>query len=497
MKNKPFLKICRRAFAFAVLFLLCTRVSAAGKKEEEKQVLNNNWILCITEFDRSSLPEGKRNVPDVFMRTLTNTFKTINYRVRISPEYAYYEDYAWSKARNTAAKTLAAKQEERALLLFQGTPEWKYRKEAQKRDSEIVKLRETFEQKEAEKPLINNEPDFDLTAQNKQGNFPQPPAAGGEYRFCQNQNADAFLSGTVHEFYGRYYLTIRLYTLYTRSFIYENDIIFSAEDIDSAVDEIAGALIAVLAGSKPAAIAIRAEPHETLVLINQSFAGRGEVEPREHPQGKVNVAFSLENYNPQSVDVELKAGEITEIFVSLSPRSYGAIDIFTPGRTEVSVYQGALYIGEAPLTLKLPLSQLDYVSLKAAKGETANAVFFSPEFPDESRSLALKLKLPPPTGQKRVEKARSRAYWAWGFTWITGIFAWGTAGTLATQVRFDQFDQDGNPIKLKDHATWDMISTGFLGLFIGAAVFDAFQMSRYLYTSTRDVTPIVKTGSKQ
>jgi hypothetical protein len=494
MKNKLIFRTCRRALAFAVLLLLCTRVSAAGKKDEaEKQALNNNWILCITEFDRSSLPESRRNVPDVFMRALTNTFKTINYRVRVSPEYAYYEDYAWSKARNAAAKTLAAKREERALLLFQGTPEWKYRREAKKRDTDIIKLRETFEQKEAEKPLINSEPDFDLTAQNKQGNFPQPPAAGGEYRFCQNQNADAFLTGTVQEFYGRYYLTIRLYTLYTRSFIYENDIIFSAEDIDSAVDEIAGVLTAVLAGSKPAAIAIRAEPHETLVLINQSFAGRGEVEPREHPQGKVNVAFSLENYNPQSVDVELKAGEITEISVSLSPRSYGAVDVFTPGRNGVSVYQGALYVGEAPLTLKLPLNQLDYVSLKAANGETANAVFFSPEFPDESRNLELKLKIPPPTGQKRVNKARSRAYWAWGGTWIAGIAAWVTSGMFSS--RDTVYQETG--IMPPDYTTMNLIRWGGIGLVIGAAVYDMVQMARYIYTSTQDVTPIVKTGSKQ
>jgi hypothetical protein len=74
MGNEPFLQTYRRALAFAVLLLLCTRVSAAGKKDEaEKEALNNNWILCITEFDRSSLPESRRNVPDVFMRALTNT----------------------------------------------------------------------------------------------------------------------------------------------------------------------------------------------------------------------------------------------------------------------------------------------------------------------------------------------------------------------------------------------------------------------------------------
>jgi hypothetical protein len=433
----------------------------------------------------------------VFLRSLTDAIKTVNYRIRISPEYAYYEDYAWSQARTAAAKALNAKLDERALLLYQGEPDWKYRQNLKKRDNEIIKLREAFEQKEAEKPNINREPAFMLTQANRDGNFPPAPNEGGEYRFCQSQKADAFLTGAIQDFYGRYYVTLRLYVLYTRSFIYESDIVFSADDIEDAVAEIAGRLTAVLAGSKPAAIAIRAEPEDTLILINQSFAGRGTVEPREMPQGKKTVVFSLDGYKPQTVETELFEGELTEINVSLSPLEYADMNITVPGKTGVSVYQGALYAGEAPLTLRLPLDQLDYITVTAEGGERAEAVHYTPMYPDESRTLSLRVKIPPPQGQKRVNRARRQYYWAWGGTWISGIAAWISYGIYTEQsAAFSQGQMSGiaNQNFYDDTVRMYYVSMGAIILTGAAVAYEVFRMARYLYTATEAAVPVVKTG---
>lgn len=486
------------AFIFTlILFLaLCAKVWAGGKKEDaQAETLNNNWILCITDFDVSSLPESRRTVPIVVMRALTGTLQTINYRVRISPEYAYYEDYASSLARTAAAKVLASRYEERSLLLYQGVPEWKYKKNIKSKENDINKARDNYQKKQEEMPLINKEPVFGITPGNKGGSFPAAPKKGTEARFCRDNSADAFLTGGITEYYDRYYLTLKLYAQYTRSIVYEDNIIFSADDIDDAVSEIAGRLTAVLAGSKPAAIAIHADPPETLVLINQNFAGRGSVEARDIPQGKTSVSFSLEDYRHESVEVELHEGELTEISVTLSKQPYNGVEIETPDKAGVAVYLGALYIGDAPLTLKLPLNQLNYVNLIAKNGDTANGVFPSPDFPDEIRSLSLKVKKPPPTGQRRVNKARNKFYWAWGTTWICAITAWVTSGMFdgrraALPNTVDQNFYNGT-------AVMQYVSWGGIALVATAAVYDLYQLSRYLYISTEDATPIVKTEAAQ
>ena len=481
---------------FLIIFLFfvsCSFAFASGKKDEvETQELNNEWILCITGFDSSSLPESRKDIADVFMRSLVDVIKTVTYRIRISPEYAYYEDYAWSRSLTQAAKTLATKQNERTLLLYQGEPNWKYRQNLKKKDAEIVLAREAFEKSQAEKPLINHEPVFELSQANISGTFPAAPAEWEEYRFCQNQKADAFLTGTFQEFYGRYYVVLRLYVLYTRSYIYEGEIVFSSDDIEQAVNEIAGRLTAILAGSKPAAIAVNADPENTLVLINRSFAGRGNVQPVEIPQGIKTIDFSLEGYEPMSVEAELNAGELTEISVSLTPLSYGDVNINVPGKSGVSVYQGSMYVGEAPLTLRMPLNRLDYINVSTTMGEKAEAVYFTPLYPDQSYSLSLKTKFPPPSGQKRVNKARKWYYWAWGGTWIAGITAWISYGIFTSQNSAlpnsssqEFFDKTNNVYYFSIGA---VVATGV------AVAHEIFQIARYLYTATGNATPIVKTG---
>jgi hypothetical protein len=466
-----------------------------GTEEPEKVPLNAEWVLCVTDFNISSLPPNRRVIGEVMTRKLVDTINTVDHRIRISREYAYYEGYAWSQARLTAAKALAAKRDERDLLLYRGEPGWKYRRSVKTIDGEIKKLEEDLAKTEAELPLIAREPVFQFTEGNNSGAFPAPPQTGGEYRFCQGQKADALLMGEVTEFHGRIYITLRLYAVYTRSFIYEDNIIFSSDDADDAVDEIAGRLIAALAGSSPAAIAVRAEPPDTMVLINKTFAGRGEVAAREHPPGKVAVALSAEGYAPETVETELSAGELTEIEVALRPRDMADVTITAPGKTGVSVYQGAMYAGEAPLTLRLPANQFEYVHLETLGQETAEAVFLTPRIFNESDTLSLKTKIPPPSGQKRVEKARRRYYWSWAGTWIAGAAAWMTYG-LYTTYR-DTFTNtpltQNQSVELYDQTmTLYYINIGTLALVGTAVAHEIFQMARYIYTSTQGAAPIVK-----
>jgi hypothetical protein len=150
-------------------------------------------------------------------------------------------------------------------------------------------------------------------------------------------------------------------------------------------------------------------------------------------------------------------------------------------------------MGFAPLTLKLPINQLEYVSVEQKEGGIANAVFTAPPMPGGTFNLTFTLKIPPPEGERRVNKARGRAYWAWGGVWISGIAAWLTSGFYNS---YNDILQNPAIATSPDFAASTAglyyISTGALILFGAAAVYDVIQMVRYLYTAGQNVTPIVK-----
>jgi hypothetical protein len=484
------------------LFSAVSLLSALGKKEQpERKSQNDEWILCVTDFDVSAVPAEKLTVASAITRSFVEKLKVIDHRVRVSPEYAYYEGQAWAKARAAAAKALSSKQNDRALLLYRGEPEWKYKQNVAKINTDIEKLKTDLENIEKEAPLINKEPVFNLTKGNLDLSFPQAPKEGTENKFCLGQKADAFIAGSIMDFHGRYSVSIKLYTVFTGSFTYEDSIIFSPDDFDSAVDEIAGRLILALSGSRTAALSVKAEPEETLVLINRSFAGRGETELLEYPPGKVTITASAPDYESLTVETELVSGELTEINLRLKPLDYGNVVIgerSAAGR----VYQGALYVGESPYTLRLPLDLLDYIELETPNKDIGKAVFHGPDLPDSTYSLSVKTGKPQPGG--RVDNARRWYYWAWGGTWVTGIAAWLSYQTYLSYDGIYQNNENekdkGNPgINLGDKFINDytkMSSARNIALIaMGVAIaHEIFHIGRYLYISNKGTTPIVKTS---
>jgi hypothetical protein len=235
-------------------------------------------------------------------------------------------------------------------------------------------------------------------------------------------------------------------------------------------------------------VTVNVEPGDSQILINQNYAGRGSVEAREHPPGKVIIAVASEGYSSDRIETELAAGELTELTVTLSPLHYADVNIDVQGYAGARVYSGALYVGLAPLTLTLPLNQLQYINVEGRK-EIANAVFTTPEFPTDVYNFSLKMKIPP-AGTKRVNRARSWYYWAWGGAWIAGIAAWVTNGmynerALAARTYWD-------PELMNSAARMNTIKTGAMITFGVIGAYSIFQLTRYLYTSTEKVTPIVK-----
>ena len=487
----------KKVLLFLIFFTFTSWVFARGNTEDaETKTPKETWLLCITSFNSDSLPENKKIIADSIAKNMVESLNTINYRTRISPEYAFYESAAWAKARSDAAKALAQKQNERSLLLYRGDPGWRYRRNIERIEADIVKLQSAFEEAETNIPLVDSEPVFELVKINYDYEFPAAPKAGNEYRFCIDQKADAMLTGSIIEFHDRYIVSWKLYTVYTRSFIWEDSIIFSHNDLEKAMEEIMIRLIIALSGNEPAVLTVRTEPEDTLVLINRSFAGRGEIHDLEYPPGVITITASAPDHESLTFDAQLFPGEYTDINIRLWPIEFGdvEIDVFTSG----NIYHGALYIGEAPLTLRLPLNHMEYIEFISPDNSFSSIVFQMPEESDFFNSIFMRAKAPPPKG--RVDSSRRMYYWAWGGTWIAGITAWLAYQTYinsnaAISYDFNQKNSYNENFYNRNVNTYNLSMGAFIAL--GTAVlFDIILMSRYLYVANRGSAPVSRTVNK-
>ena len=483
-------------FVFVLFFSFSSLVFARGKVDEaEVKTQNDEWILCITDFDTSSLMPERVAVSGVIMRKLANNLTTINYRTRISSEYTYYEEAAWRLLRSNVTRSLAAKQNERSLLLYRGESSRVYRRNIARVDSEIEKLLMDLEEIDNNAPVINREPVFKLTAGNLENQFPPAPKDGGEYRFCVSQRADAFLEGKITDYHGRFLVTLKLYTLYTQSYVWEDAIVFSHDDLDDVLEDFTQKLLLTLSGNRPAALTVRVEPQDTLVLINRSFVGRGDSSVLEYAPGTITVTASAPNYESLTFETELLPGQLTDISINLNPVEEMEIEITgndkgLPG----SIYQGALYIGETPLMLRLPIRQLEFVEMEAEDDSVGRIVFQMPDASELNHYFSLQTSIPPRHG--RVDTARRIKYWAWGATWFAGITAWITS--YAYPNMSDAYTQGGthNQQLFDDASRMYNIHIGSLIALGALAAIDIFLIGRYIYIANKGATSIRSTETR-
>ena len=540
------------------LFLPGEGLFAFGRKEApaEAEPVNTEWVLCITDPDVSTLPVSRQISGTTVVRSLANTLSNLSFRFRGEEESAYYRDYAWAKSRSAAAKALAAKQSERDLLIYRGDPSWRYKKNLKAVDDAIAKLEDDLAGIDALAPAVEAKPVFTLTEGNVNGTYPAPPEPGGEYRFCTDQKADAFLTETLSEYHGRIYLKIRMYTLFTRSYSFEDSILFSSEDLNEAVDEISGRLAAAVSEALPSAILVHATPPDAMVLIDGALEGMreagqvpaeqtppeeissgqtppeqtqpkqisleqvpsGQVPAEQVPQeihirspGTVEVAVRADNYNPVSFPVELKPGELADLYIELTPLSLTAFDIEVPGNPGSKVYMGGLYVGETPLTLELPKSQFAYISVETPDEDIGTAVFRdnslvkgSSQFirkGDASGTALFSTKTPVNPEEKRVDRARRGFYGVYGAFWFILPASLITAGIAGTYIIANNLYAGTPGADLQSDAYKRIYDNALTGRNVQIAAYSVmgaalgvtfFQIFRYLYVSGADATPIVK-----
>lgn len=474
-----------------LFWLVCGQVHGRGKTDagEPYPTQNREWVLSVTALDVSSLPHSQQLLGEVMTRNLVEALKKVDHRIRPSEEYLYYTHYAWSKSQAAAAKTLVAKREERDKLLFGGDPPWKYRKTLKTLEKDIEKLEEALGKAEAEVPLIAERPVFKFTDDTLKGTFPLPPKPGGEYRFCVNQKADAFLAGTIGAFHGRLYISLKLYTRYTGSFQYEDSSIFSSENMVQAVDELANRLVAVVSEAPPASLLVHTKPEEAILLVDGSFAGRGAVGPREYPPGSIDIESFADNYKPLSMSLDLTEGELAELYINLQPLSKRSLTITVPG--EAKVYQGALYRGETPLPVEIPRTALEHFQIETTEGAAASVIIQGREQTETSQApLTLKPKPIHSAEEQRVEKSRRRLYGAYGRFWIALPVAFVINGIATAHI--NAYNRTGNPDLYDGALTRYYIAIG-TSIAAGVALAETFyRIFRYIRTGGEGATVLVK-----
>ena len=464
-----------------VLFLLLLGSSvlfALGKKEEEKlEEQYTEFLLCITSFDVSELPPAQQILGSIIQKELVMDLGRIHHRNRNDDEISRYEELAVNAALSRAATDLSAKREERDALLFQGTPEWKYKKELKRINEEIRELETAYKKAEEEKPLIAEKPLFTISEMNTAGDFPLPPQRGGEEAFLRANNADAFLEGKFRLLYGRVYAEFRFFTR-GASFVYEDSTIFSQEDLNAAADELKSRFLAALVNSEPARILLTAEPDYARLELNGRLVKSGEAV--ELPPGPVSVRASADDYQEMEKELELEGGDTEEVAFVLRPLTMETlgINLNEPG---MLVYMGAMYLGgnaeertkseeqktnnaedeaeEAITTAEdnaeaaeiaeaadtvpeaneeageteeaivveirpgffsvyVPIGQYRYIRVETEDGLTGEAIVKGSSAEDGTRIITLQPRKLPGKDEKPVEDKRRKFYGAYGRFWV-------------------------------------------------------------------------------
>jgi hypothetical protein len=509
-KNRAAALLCL-CFSTASLFSLGT---ADGKTEQ--RVRDPVWTLAITAFDTSALSPSNAALAQNIMRDLAENIGKVNYRPRVSEEYAYYEGFARRTDSAAAARALVDKRNERDQLVYRGDQGWKYRRNLKALDAEIEKLEEQYRKVQTAEITIEGEPEFALSRQNLDGLFPAPPAAGRESRFCGEQKLDALIVGTMSEYHDRIYVTQKLYILYVDSYVYEDSILFSSEDSTVAMEEFAAGTVLAITGLAPAELRISARPDDARIFIDRAYAGRGEISSPDYPPGTVTLEVFADNHESVTTELELNGGELTEVLVDLRPLETAPFNITVPGEDGAALYRGSLYMGQTPLTLDLPAGALEYVFAESPNGEEVKVIFptLSPDalpaairtnrkgnlfaglFPPkggnlEGNSLSLLPGAPYDSKEGRVDKIRRGYYWAWGGVWVSAITAWMINGHYNAVVNA----YNNSPNRTEEFYDRAMrlrnINYAGVGLVCAAVLVDIIQMVRYINTAGKDAPVFV------
>jgi hypothetical protein len=465
---------------------------AKGAREAPPAPINDTWTLCVTEFDSSALPPARAVMGQMVVRYIIENMDTAETRLWTSEEAAYYNKAARLKAESEAAKNLAAKQAERDKLIFNGESSRRYKQNLKKAETDLAALRTAFEKSGVSVPPIAVSPSIKLTEGNLTGSFPAPPENGKEYYFCTEQKADAFLTGKMTDYFGRFYVEISLWSVYARRVTYTDNIIFSPEDIKESITELSDRLFDHISGFLSSWIRVKAVPPDATIIVENNVSSGGETEIINFTPGTVSVTAFAPDYETFESGVDLREGELADVTVTLLPIPVDEFDVRLNEDAKAvgpagsaSLYDGALYAGQLPMTLRGPSGQQRELSVETSDGKVAQTVFRVSSAP-----IVFDPKMPPP--DDRTDNARKKFYSAYGRFWIAlplAVLGMGLSGTMTNTYNM-------NPSANRELGQQqEIVSTVSLGLNIlmGVCLAETFyRIGRYVWEANKESSPLIK-----
>jgi len=445
------------------------------------------WRLYVCALDASALPESRRLIADTVVRSLVRSLAAADARLRDTAEKDTYTRLAWQEARRKAGGALAAKRAERDALFFKGYRDWKYRLELEKLETAIAVLEQEAAAVRSRAPEIAAEPLVSIAGEDGNGLFSGAPPEGKEADFCRQNNADALLTGALDLYYGRFRLRLRLYGAVVATTLFEDTVLFSPENQESALAESAGRLIAAVSNQEPAALAVAVEPADALIVVDGVVAGRGSTGARELPPGSTAVELSRSGFATQAFTLDLVPGELFRVETTLAPLAREALEVRVEGGAG-AVYQGVAYAGSSPVTLRIRLGMPEFIQAELSDGRGAQAVAAG-----KTGTLLLSpLPLADPA-EKPVADGRRQLYGAYGRFWLALPAAYLLSGFANTYI--DAANYYGDPSIFDEAYTAYYASVAawtLAGVFLAESI---YRVARYVYISNRRSVPLVKDGS--
>ena len=208
----------------------------------------------------------------------------------------------------------------------------------------------------------------------------------------------------------------------------------------------------------------------------------------ELPPSTIIVTASAPDHESVTFETNLSADELTKIDINLNPVDYANVRI--TGEPGGIVYQGALFVGIAPLTLRLPVNNLEYIEMQSSNSHVGTIVLETPETSNISTSFPVKLRQPLPAG--RVARDRRHYYWVWGATWVTGIAYWiADYSYKEAASTFGSYPSGSNLVNnLYYFRLGSLIGLGVTGAY------GLYRFIRYLVTANRGSTSVVAPSEK-
>jgi hypothetical protein len=199
------------------------------------------------------------------------------------------------------------------------------------------------------------------------------------------------------------------------------------------------------------------------------------------------VAVFADGYEPAGTTLDLAMGELLDMEFKLQPSPQTSFGIDFPSHEGALVYQGSLYMGQAPLTITAPLNQAEYIHAETSRGETSSVVFRAGQ---TGSVVTMPDIIPRGSDPKPLATARRRFYGGWTAFWITLPAAFMFSGIAASYK--NAYVYAGDPEVGASYNALNAVSTGLWIGFGGVAAYSLYRMIRYGNTASKEIPRTAK-----